>query len=78
MYSACSCISRVRRLVLSDMADLDVQHILAEAAAVEAVAEDVLGRPEILDESGDMLAAADADVPPRATEGAGCAQDQAM
>ena len=46
------------------MADLHVQYILAEAADAEAVADDVLGRPEILDESGDiMLAAENADMP---------------
>ena len=45
------------------MADVDVQCILAEAADAEAVADDVLGRPEILDESGDVLAAENADMP---------------
>ena len=45
------------------MADLHVQYILAEAADAEAAADDVLGRPEILDESGDVLAAENADMP---------------
>ena len=40
---------------LSGMADLDVQHILEEAAAEEAAADAELGQPEILNKSRDIL-----------------------